>query len=50
MLLFVLFGYQKLVHFGGTVSYMAKLETPLPTMAALIAGGMAFPVLNSCAK
>ncbi|MBT0730461.1 hypothetical protein [Rosenbergiella nectarea] len=49
MRLFVLFGYQKLMHFGGTVSYMAKLETPLP-MAALIAGGMAFPVLNSCAK
>lgn len=44
MLLFVLFGYQKLVHCGGTVSYMAKLETPL------ITGGMAFPVLNRCAE
>lgn len=37
MLLFVLFGYQKLIHFGGTVTYMTALGTPLPTFAALIA-------------
>jgi len=37
MLLFVIFGYQKLVHFGGTVAYMTALGTPLPTVAALIA-------------
>ncbi|SEQ33464.1 putative oxidoreductase [Rosenbergiella nectarea] len=37
MLLFVIFGYQKLIHFGGTVNYMQVLGTPLPTVAALIA-------------
>ncbi|MBT0727158.1 DoxX family protein [Rosenbergiella australiborealis] len=37
MLLFVLFGYQKLIHFSGTIGYMASLGTPLPTVAALIA-------------
>jgi len=37
MLLFVIFGYQKLIHFGGTVQYMQALGTPLPTIGALIA-------------
>ena len=37
MLLFVIFGYQKLIHFGGTVDYMKALGTPLPTVGALIA-------------
>lgn len=37
MLLFVIFGYQKLIHFGGTVDYMKALGTPLPTIGALIA-------------
>lgn len=36
MLLFVIFGYQKLIHFGGTVDYMKALGTPLPTVGALI--------------
>ena len=37
MLLFVIFGYQKLIHFGGNVDYMKALGTPLPTVGALIA-------------
>jgi len=37
MLLFVIFGYQKLIHFGGTVQYMQALGAPLPTIGALIA-------------
>ncbi|WP_241608780.1 DoxX family protein [Rosenbergiella epipactidis] len=37
MLLFVIFGYQKLIHFGGTVDYMKALGAPLPTVGALIA-------------
>ncbi|MBT0724905.1 DoxX family protein [Rosenbergiella sp. S61] len=42
MLLFVMFGYQKLIHFGGTVAYMSGLGAPLPTVAALIAVGLEF--------
>ena len=37
MLLVVIFGSQKLIHFGGTVAYMKALGTPLPTVGALIA-------------
>lgn len=36
-LLFVLYGWQKLNGFSGTVSYMAQLGLPLPTLAAIIA-------------
>ncbi|MBT0718443.1 DoxX family protein [Rosenbergiella epipactidis] len=42
MLLFVIFGYQKLIHFGGTVDYMKALGTPLPTVGALIAVALEF--------
>ncbi|WP_241596178.1 DoxX family protein [Rosenbergiella epipactidis] len=42
MLLFVIFGYQKLIHFGGTVDYMKALDTPLPTVGALIAVALEF--------
>ena len=37
MVLFVLFGWEKLAGFAGTVGYMASTGVPMPTMAALIA-------------
>jgi putative oxidoreductase len=37
MVLFVLFGWQKLAGFAGTVAYMASDGLPLPTLAAIIA-------------
>ncbi|MEK6418374.1 MAG: DoxX family protein [Burkholderia gladioli] len=37
MLLFVLFGFQKLMNFSATSGYMASTGLPTPTLAALIA-------------
>jgi putative oxidoreductase len=37
MLLFIIFGWQKLVGYGGTVAYFAHLGVPLPTIATFIA-------------
>jgi putative oxidoreductase len=37
MVLFVLFGWQKLTGFDGTVGYMASLGSPVPGLAADIA-------------
>lgn len=37
MVLFVLFGWQKLTGFGGTVGYMASVGAPLPMLSAIIA-------------
>ncbi|SRR5258707_158312 len=37
MLLFLLFGWQKLTDFSSTVAYMASTGVPLPTLSALIA-------------
>ena len=37
MVLFVLFGWEKLAGFAGTVGYMASTGVPMPTLAALIA-------------
>jgi putative oxidoreductase len=37
MVLFVLFGWQKLAGFGGTVGYMASVGAPLPVLSAVIA-------------
>lgn len=37
MVLFVLSGWGKLMHFQGTVGYMASTGAPLPTVAAAIA-------------
>jgi putative oxidoreductase len=37
MILFVMFGFNKLTGFSGTVGYMASLGTPAPTIAAVIA-------------
>lgn len=42
MLLFVNFGFEKLVDFQGTVGYMTHINLPLPTMAAAIAVMMEF--------
>lgn len=37
MLLFVMFGWQKLAGFDGTVGYMASVGAPLPTLSAIVA-------------
>jgi putative oxidoreductase len=37
MLLFIVFGWQKLTAFGETTAYFAHLGVPLPAMATLIA-------------
>lgn len=37
MLLFVIFGWQKLTGFGGTEAYMAHVGAPAPALAAIIA-------------
>ncbi|MGE4482833.1 DoxX family protein [Acidocella sp.] len=36
MALFLIFGWQKLTHFGFTIGYMAHTGAPMPTLAALI--------------
>ncbi|WP_029685948.1 DoxX family protein [Tatumella saanichensis] len=37
MLLFVIFGWEKLTGFEGTIGYMASVGAPLPAVAAVIA-------------
>lgn len=37
VVLFILFGYPKLLGFSGTVQYMASSGAPMPTLAAIIA-------------
>ena len=37
MILFVLFGWQKLTGFAGTVAYMASTGSPSPELSAAIA-------------
>lgn len=43
MLLFIIFGLPKMTGFDGTVQYMAKLGTPMPMLAAIIAVVMEIP-------
>lgn len=43
VLLFIIFGYPKLMGFSGTVQYMASYGAPLPTLAAIIAIVMEVP-------
>ncbi|WP_265179588.1 DoxX family protein [Raoultella terrigena] len=43
VLLFIIFGYPKLMGFSGTVQYMASSGAPLPTLAAIIAIVMEVP-------
>jgi putative oxidoreductase len=40
--LFVIFGWKKLIGFGGTVGYFTHLELPMPIVAAIIAVVMEF--------
>ena len=40
MLLFLIFGWQKLTGFSGTIGYMAHVGAPAPALAAVIAVGM----------
>lgn len=42
MLLFVIFGLEKLTGFSGTVTYMGSIGSPFPTLAAVIAVVMEF--------
>lgn len=42
MLLFVIFGWEKLIGFAGTVGYFAHMGLPEPTVAAVIAVVMEF--------
>ncbi len=42
MLLFVIFGFEKLTGFSGTIAYMGSIGSPFPTVAALIAVVMEF--------
>jgi len=44
MILYVPFGYTKLVHIGATVGEMAHYGLPLPVLAAIIAIVMELPV------
>ncbi|MCO5399908.1 DoxX family protein [Ralstonia soli] len=44
MVLFVMSGWGKLMHFQGTVGYMASTGAPLPTVAAAVAVVMEFGV------
>ncbi|CAM3570060.1 hypothetical protein BS639_05725 [Rouxiella silvae] len=37
MLLFVIFGYEKLVGFSGTITYMSSTGSPFPTLSAIVA-------------
>ena len=43
VLLFIIFGYPKLMGFSGTVQYMASSGAPMPTLAAIIAVIMEVP-------
>jgi putative oxidoreductase len=42
MLLFVIFGWEKLTGFGGTVGYFAQTGVPVPIVSAIIAVVMEF--------
>src|SRR3954466_7167727 len=37
MLLFLVFGWSKLMNYGGTVGYMTQAGAPIPSLAALVA-------------
>lgn len=43
ILIFIIFGFPKMMGFSGTVQYMASLGAPMPTLAALIAVIMEVP-------
>ncbi len=42
MLLFVVFGWEKLVGFAGTESYFAQIGLPVPALATIVAIAMEF--------
>ena len=44
MILFIPFGWEKMIHFSGTEALMAQLGLPLPLLAAIIAVVMELPV------
>ena len=45
VLLFILSGYPKMLHYDGTVQYMASIGTPMPALAAIIAIVMEVPAV-----
>ncbi|MXN87432.1 DoxX family membrane protein, partial [Burkholderia sp. 4812] len=40
VILFVIFGWEKLLNFSGTAQFMAAEGTPLPSIAAVVAVAM----------
>jgi putative oxidoreductase len=42
--LFIMFGWQKLIHFSGTIAYMSSKGAPIPIVSAAIAVLMEVPV------
>jgi putative oxidoreductase len=44
MILYIPAGWDKMIHFGGTVGFMGQLGLPLPLLAAIIAVVMELPV------
>lgn len=45
VLLFIISGYPKMLHYDGTVQYMASIGTPMPALAAIIAILMEVPAV-----
>ncbi len=43
VLIFIIFGFPKMMGFDGTVQYMASLGAPMPMLAAIIAVVMEVP-------
>ena len=43
VLIFIIFGFPKMMGFDGTVQYMASLDAPMPMLAAIIAVVMEVP-------
>lgn len=43
ILIFIIFGFPKMMGFDGTVQYMASLGAPMPMLAAIIAVVMEVP-------
>ncbi len=47
VLIFIIFGFPKMMGFDGTVQYMASLGAPMPMLAAIIAVVMEVPAAGS---
>ncbi|MDZ7053256.1 DoxX family protein, partial [Escherichia coli] len=47
VLIFIIFGFPKMMGFDGTVQYMASLGAPMPMLAAIIAVVMEVPAAGN---